>query len=171
MTTKTEKKGNPLPLLIILLAVAVYLLFPTIKGAIVPKTIDETLYSAYGNATDNWNMGVFKIEVANPDYTRTVWYRTDLSEANSPQKQVGTELLSYPRLKTVFSNKDIDSVYFCYCINLAGGGYDKVLMVSVTREQFKKITASSYSGENFYRYFDLHDADKHLFPNLQSYIN
>ncbi len=160
------KKKGTVWLVILVVAVVGYFAYQSFS----PKSVDDMIYAAYGKSGDAGN-GVMKLENVNPDYSRTIWYLTFKSDAQSPTAQVGSNLFSIPRVKRLFSAKDAESFMICYCYRLEGGGHDKILMATIDRNQYEKIIAdSSYNSDYFYRYVTLVDADKSLFPDLQQYI-
>lgn len=114
--------------------------------------------------------GVFRIEKHNPDYTRTVWYRSDGIEGWTTTKLYANFVFTKDKLKTLFSNKDIDAIQFVGCANLTNDKYDKILMIDVTRERYNSYVTDEYKGEDFYKFFTVRDADLSNFPELKDYI-
>lgn len=166
-----KKKKSPLPFFIIIALVIGYFMFPALKNLVVPKTIEETIYSTYGKyKPGSLASGIFKIDDANPDYTRTIWYRTTVDEQNGSVKQVGSQAFSYSRLKSMFSNKNIDNFLFVFCYELLPSGYDKVLMASIDRPTFDRINSQNYDSDDYLRYVVLQYADTDIFPSIQSYV-
>lgn len=167
-----QKRITPIPVLLII--IVLFVGYNLINGATTRanETIEDSIYASLGKTVlEPGARGVFKIEDVSPNYTKTVWYVDLYPDYKGTAETVGASLFSKSRLNRIFSNSEIDSILFCYCYQFESGGQDKVMMVSVSREQYQKIkNLSNYDTKDFYKYVTITDADKRDFPDLQRYI-
>lgn len=126
--------------------------------------IKATIYEVYGNAEDKGGkIGIFNF-MGRIGYDTVPWYRTNINRTVLPFEQVGKDLFSYDKLEKLFANPEINNLFFCYCYNLDSGDFDKVMMVTITREAFETIIEADYETMFFADYAEVYSSDKQLFP-------